>query len=156
MTNTKNNGLILKIKEDNIEAMKSGNKQKSATLRLLIADLEKEKVSFKLGNVEELANEQVQAVISRTIKKLGKEKEAYQSAGKDTAKQEEEETLLKAYLPPQLTDEQIEEEVYHVIELVERGELDIGGAKRHLGQLLKGKADMKKVMEILQNVYNQN
>src|SRR5690606_32618907 len=104
--------LVTKIKSDSVQAMKDKDKDKLSTLRLLISELEKEKVSKKLSDVTDLTDEQAQAVISRQIKKLDKEIEAYVGAGRSTESQETEKELLKTYLPKQATEEEIRELAY--------------------------------------------
>lgn len=146
--------LIKQIKADTVEAMKNKNKEKLSTLRLLVSELEKEKIELKLEDVSNLKDEQVQTVINRQIKKLNKEIEAYADAGRTTENQEAEKELLTAYLPKQLTKEEIEEEVRKAVSLHRNGKVKV--LQPYLAQNLKGKADMKLVMQTLKSVQNEN
>lgn len=139
--------LVNKIKADSIQAMKNKEKEKLSTLRLLISELEKEKVNQKLTEVTGLTDEQTQSVISRQIKKLDKEIESYMAVGRDTTNQESEKEILLSYLPKQLSDSEIRDLVEDAIKLVQEG--SINNPMRYLSQKLKGKADMKNVMKIL-------
>lgn len=142
--------LVNKIKADSIQAMKNKETQKLATLRLLISELEKEKVSQKLTEVTGLSDEQTQTVINRQIKKLDKEIEAYVAVNRGVESQEVEKELLLSYLPKQLTEDDIKEFVYHALDLVKQGEID--NPMKYLSQRLKGVADMKLVSQIVKEL----
>jgi len=145
--------LVETIKKNRIMAMKTGAKDTLSTLRLLLSELDKERVIFKLQDVSELSDEQVQTVISRQIKKLDKEIEAYEAVGRETDSQNTEKELLMTYLPKQLTKEEIREIAYRADSLYRRGEID--QPQRYLAQRLKGKADMRLVMQILKEVQQE-
>jgi uncharacterized protein len=142
--------LVNQIKADSVQAMKSKETEKLSTLRLLVAELEKEKVQHKLTEVTGLSNEQTQSVISRQIKKLDKEIESYVAVGRSVEKQEAEKEILQSYLPQQLTEKEIRVEVEFALKLVANGE--IKNPMQHLGKVLKGKADMKVVQAIVKEL----
>jgi uncharacterized protein len=142
--------LVNRIKADSIQAMRDKNATKLSTLRLLVAELEKEKVSMKLTEVSGLSDVQTEAVISRQIKKLDKEIESYVAVGRETTNQEVEKELLLTYLPKQLTEEEVRVEVAHALNLVANG--DIKNPMQYLGKELKGKADMKLVQTIVKEM----
>lgn len=137
--------LVNKIKSDSIEAIKNKETSKLSTLRLLIAELEKEKVAHKLTEVTGLSDAQAEVVIGRQIKKLGKEIEAYEAVGRSTEAQEAEKELLLTYLPKQMTHDEILAEVKVAIEMLREDKI-----KNHMQYLskLKGKADMGLVSRI--------
>lgn len=142
--------LVNKIKGDSVQAMKDKTpegKAKLSTLRLLVAELEKEKVAHKLSELSGLSDKQAEVVISRQIKKLDKEIEAYVAVNRETTKQETEKALLLTYLPKQLTEIEIRQEIVHAVNLVNKGE--IKNAMQYLGSKLNGKADMKLVQELV-------
>lgn len=141
------------IKSDSVKAFKARDKAKDSTLRLLISELEKEKVQHKFSEIGDLSSEQVLEVINRQIKKLQKEKEAYLEVGRDTEKQDDELEVLKVYLPKQLNEDEIRKEVAHAVELVHRNE--IKNPMQYLGQKLKGKADMKLVQQIVKEIQSK-
>ncbi|MCR4362007.1 GatB/YqeY domain-containing protein [Bacillus subtilis] len=139
--------LVDKIKSDSMKALKEKDTAKLNTLRLLIAKLEKEKVANKLTEVTGLSDEQAQAVVVKNIKELDKEIESYKEVGRSTEKQEAEKTLLLTYLPKQLTDEEIENHVAYAFVMVGKGE--IKNPMQYLSKELKGKADMSRVMKVV-------
>lgn len=142
--------LVEAIKNDRMKAMKKGETFTLSVLRLLLAELDKERVTLKLSDVSELSDEQVQAVVGRQLKKLDKEIEAYVNAGHETGSQEYEKELLQSYLPEQATEEEIVKLIHHALSLVERGE--INNPMQYLSQRLRGKADMKQVSEAVKKV----
>lgn len=147
---TKSYELIKLIKADTVATMKSKDKARLSTLKLLIAELEKEKVSLKLEDVYKLADEEVLTVINRQVKKLDKEIEAYVAVGRDTTSQENEKKLLAEYLPTQLTDDQIAEYISFALNLTEEGK--IRNPMQFLSVELKGKADMGLVSKMLKEM----
>lgn len=147
--------LALQIKEDTTTALKSKDREKLSTLRLLVSKLEKEKVSLKLSNVTELSDDQVQAVIRRNIKELDKEIEAYKAVDLDTSNQEAERQLLMSYLPKQLTESEIKNVVSSIVAYVKVSGGNMGMAMKLASQELKGKADMKLVNQIVKQSLNK-
>ena len=141
------NTLLDKIKSDQIEAMKSKNKEKLSTLRLLVAELEKEKIALKSSG---LSDSQVENVISRQIKKLDKEIEAYVAVGRGTDSQNSEKELLLSYLPKQASEDEIRELVFQAIALTDKGE--VKNPMQYLSSKLKGKADMSLVSKIVKEL----
>lgn len=141
--------LVTRIKGDTTQAMKSKDKEKLSTLRLLIAELEKEKIENKLDDVGDLADEQVEAVISRQIKKLDKEIEAYLAVGRTTDSQDSEKELLISYLPKQLTDEELLEVIKEIARVTKETGNNIGFAMKEVSRRVKGIADMGKASKML-------
>lgn len=145
--------LANRIKSDSVQAMKDRDQAKLSTLRLLVSELEKEKVSMKLEDVSDLSDDKVITVVSRQIKKLDTEIEAYVSAGHEVDSQNDEKGLLQSYLPKQATDDEIRELAYHADSLTRKGE--IRNPMQYLSQRLRGKADMKRVSEIVKEVQQE-
>jgi uncharacterized protein len=141
--------LVQRTKDDSIQAMKDKDKAKLSTLRLLISEIEKERVALKLADTSQLTDEQVMAVISRQVKKLEKEKEVYAEAGMSTESQEAEKEVLLAYLPKQLSETEIREIVEQTVADVKaEAGANFGLVMKQLTFELKGKADMKLVSKI--------
>lgn len=143
------NQLVNQIKEEATQALKQGDVAKLSTLRLLIAEFEKEKVVQKLSDVLELTEEHALAVINRQLKKLDKEIEAYQHVGVGAVKQFAEKEVLKAYLPKQLSEEEVVKAVKEIAQSVSETGGKIGQAMKEVSAKLKGKADMKKASELM-------
>jgi uncharacterized protein YqeY len=140
--------LVNQIKEDSVKAIKNRETAKLSTLRLLVAELEKEKVKLKLQDVSQLTNEQAQAVINTQIKKLDKEIESYVAVGRETKSQELEKKVLYSYLPKQLSEVEIGKVVKEIASKTSYDGKNVGVLMKELAAKLKGKADMKTVSKI--------
>ncbi|UGO51263.1 GatB/YqeY domain-containing protein [Bacillus phage vB_BanS_Skywalker] len=141
--------MIKTIKADLVTAMKNKEELKKSVIRMLIALLEKEKVEFKLETIDQLSEEQIITVIGRMSKALDKEIEEYKKVGRTTEVQEEEKVILGKYLPKQLTDEEITKYVVEIAESTKATGGKIGQAMQEISRQLRGKADMKKVSEMM-------
>lgn len=147
--------LIDRIKEDMTAALRAGNRFKLFTLRLLISELEKEKVALKLTSVGDLTNAQVEAVINRSVKKLDKEKEAYLKAGALTNTQDEEKAILLTYLPRQMTEAEIRHAVAHIVSTNKEFGLGFAAVMAAVSATLKGKADMSIASRIAKESFDR-
>ncbi|EPC8411052.1 GatB/YqeY domain-containing protein [Bacillus thuringiensis] len=134
------------IKNDMIQAMKDKDKVKVVALRMLLATFEKERIALK---VPELNEDQIITCINREIKAIDQEIEGLVKAGRSTLDQEYQKTVLQAYLPKQLTQEEV---VALITEVVGRTS-NMGMAMKELTPQLKGKADMKQVSQLVKEAF---
>lgn len=141
--------LSQKIDEDMRNAMKTGDKVRSGTLKMLKSDITYEKA--RTG--EEPDDEQVLDVIKRAAKKRKEAVKEYEAAGRaDLASVEAAELkIIEEYLPEQMTEEQISAALDKI--LAEAGEVNQKMFGRLMGiasKELKGKADGAIIKDILQ------
>jgi uncharacterized protein YqeY len=139
-------------KEQLQEAMKSAAKEKAkarlSTLRFALAAVQNKEKELR----KELSEEEAIQVISGLIKK-GKESIEQFKAGQRAdlvAKEEQEITVLQAFLPQQLTPEEVEKEVAKAVE--EAGAStpqDMGKVMRILMPRISGRAEGKVVNELV-------
>ena len=96
------------------EAMKAKDEFKRDTLRTLNAALKQVEVDQRV----EMTDEVVLPLLQREIKKRADSVELYiKGAREDLAKKEQGEIeLIKAYLPAQLSDEELKEKIKNIIE----------------------------------------
>lgn len=96
-----------KLKEDLTTAMKARDELTSSTLRLTLTAITKEEVSGKTSR--ELSDDEVQKVIAKEAKKRREAAEAFAQGGRtEQAEREKAEgELLDAYLPKQLSDDEL-------------------------------------------------
>ena len=137
------------IDEDMRNAMKSGDKERAGTLKMLKSDITYEKA--KTG--EEPTDEQVLDVIKRAAKKRKEAAKEYEAAGRaDLAATEAAEfKIIEEYLLEQMTEEQISAALDKI--LAEAGEVNqkmFGKLMGLASKELKGKADGAVIKEILQ------
>ena len=136
-----------RIEDDLKAAMKSGDKRRVATLRLVLAGLKNEKIQVQRA----LTDEEVEAVLRRAVKQRKDSIEQYGKGGRqDLVDAETEElAIIEGYLPKGLTDAEVESELKAVI--AEKGlssSKDVGLAMKELMSRHKGRVDGKKAQEI--------
>jgi hypothetical protein len=144
------------IKSDLITAMKAQEKFKLEVLRMLKSALMNEEIQLG-GNGSGLTDEQVLAVIKREVKKRNSSIEEYEKYGKtETVEQLKQEVeILSVYLPPEMSDEELESKVDEII--AELGVTDIKGmglAMKEIGARLGASADMSKVSKLVKDKLN--
>ena len=139
------------INNDLKTAMKAKDEITLSTLRMLNAALMNKTIALRQGEEVVLSEEQVMEVIASEIKKRQDSVEAYTAGNRPelAAKEQAEIDLLKKYLPPAATDEEIEGVVREVIA---GGAADFGRAMGQAMARLKGKADGKRVGETVKKV----
>lgn len=143
-----------KLADDLKIAMKSGNLIQKTTIRTLLSEIRKAEIDSK----SELTNEEVLNVISKQAKQRRDSIEQYQKAGRvDLLEQEQQElTVIGAYLPQQLSDDEITERAKAVIlELQATNMKAMGSVMKHLTSELKGVADGKRISKIVRELLAQ-
>lgn len=144
--------MINKLKQDMIQAMKEQDKVKVTTIRMLIASVEKERLELvrqgKLALEAVASDDVVLLCVKRNLKALKEQLTYLTTAGRDTTDQEKEMEVLMAYLPQQLTTEEIQAEVDKVVKEVP----NMGAAMKALAHL-KDNADMKVVSTLVKAAY---
>lgn len=139
-----------KIRADLTMAMKAREKERTGTLRMLLAAIQTEETS---GSKHELTDEDVLKVIAREIKKRRESAEVYAEAGRSELADAEmnEANILAEYQPQQLDDDELAALVAEAVAQVkaERGE-DV--SMKQMGQVMKlataqaaGRADGKRL-----------
>ncbi|GAA0626425.1 GatB/YqeY domain-containing protein [Streptomyces crystallinus] len=95
------------LKDDLTTAMKARDELRSSTLRLTLTAIAKEEVAGK--SARELSDEEVLTVIAKEAKKRREAAEAFDQGGRteSAAKERAEGEILDAYLPKQLTDDEL-------------------------------------------------
>ncbi len=127
--------------------MKSGDKRRVATLRLLLSTLKNEKIQAQ----RDLTGEEVEAVLRRSVKQRKDSIEQYGRGGRqDLVDAETEElAILEGYLPKGLSEAEIEAALKEVIR--EKGlssQKDVGLAMKELMARHRGRVDGKQAQEI--------
>ena len=141
-----------KIQIDMYEAMKSGDKNKSATLRTALAKLKDKKIDKQ----DELSDNDEIKVLQMLVKQRKESIELYQKGGRpDLANLEKNEMeILKNYLPKMMDENEIKNIVKTVIDevgatsMADMGKIMPEVMKRGKG-LIDGKSAKKFVNEII-------
>jgi uncharacterized protein YqeY len=142
--------LISQIEADLAKAIKDRDELKKTVLRSLKSALQNasiEKNQKALTEAEELE------VVSREIKRRKEAIAAYQGTNKPelVANEQAELAVLTAYLPAQLTEEEIRKEVKLIISNETLAPVKLGQVMSLVSQKLKGRADMSVVAQIVKD-----
>lgn len=144
------------ISNDMKNAMKSHDKDTLSTLRLLKSAID----SYVINNNMERGNATDEIVIDVVSKQVKTHKESIEEFKKGNRldlieKLNNEIEILTKYLPEQLTIGEIEEEINKAINKLNATSIkDMGSLMKELSPVLKGKADMKVVNEIIKSKLN--
>ncbi|WP_103580678.1 GatB/YqeY domain-containing protein [Campylobacter concisus] len=125
------------------EAMKAKDEFKRDTLRTLNAALKQVEVDQRI----EMTDEVVLPLLQREIKKRADSVELYiKGAREDLAKKEQGEIeLIKAYLPAQLSDEELKEKIKKIIE---RAGKNLGAVMKMAKDEIGASAEAKRISMI--------
>lgn len=146
--------LIERINADFKVAMKSGDKIKLETLRSLRAALKDKEIALR-GQGKELTADDALSTIVTAAKRRRESIDEYGKAGRSDRADEERKELeiIQAYLPAQLSPEEIEEKVRTVIETTGADSMkDMGKVMSAVMPELKGRADGKEVQIIVKKL----
>ena len=139
------------ITEDMKTAMRAKDSVRLGAIRLLLAAIKQREVDERI----ELTDNYVIAVIEKMLKQRRDSINAYESANRiDLADIEKfEVTVLQAYLPLQLTDDEIKALLEKVIaESGATGMKDMGAVMAAIKPLVAGKADMGKLSGLIKTM----
>lgn len=137
-----------KIINDIKEAMKSQDKEKLAVLRMVKGAMQLEEINKK----QELNDEDVISVISKQIKTRKESIVEFEKGNRADLieKTQAEIKILEAYMPEQLSEEEVNKIIEEAIEQVNpQAPSDMGKIMGIVTPKLKGRADMSSVSKIV-------
>lgn len=125
--------------DDMKAAMKSGEKEKLATIRLIIAALKEKDIEARGANREKATDDEIMALLQKMVKQRNESAEVYNKGGRPelAAKEHSEAAIIAAYLPAQMDDDAVKAAISAAI-----SEIDAAGVK-----------DMGKVIGVLKGKY---
>jgi len=144
-------GLFEQINNDTIAAMKNGDKAVLGVLRMLKSDLKYKQIELK----HKLTEDECIAVLSSSAKKCRDALGEYEKASRDdlVIKEKAELEIIKKYLPEQIPDEEIERIIKEAIaETNASTTAEIGLVMKKVMPMVKGKADGRRVNELVLNI----
>ena len=142
-----------RIYQDIVAAMKAKDKDKLSVLRMLKGSLQLENIN----KGKELTDDVVIDVISREIKQRKESIAEFTKGGREDLANEtaKEIDILKAYLPEQLSEEEIEKIIDQVFASVApTSAKDMGKVMKEVTPLVKRKADMSHVSALIKERLN--
>jgi len=145
-------GLKERIGNDIKSAMKAQDKIRLETVRNIKKVILEKESAIRPSGQESLTEEQEIEIVVQLAKQRRDSIAQYEKAGRtDLANQEAQElTILEEYLPKQLSDDEISQMIETIISQVgATSAKDMGKVMGAAMQQLKGKADGKKVQEMV-------
>ena len=142
------------ISKDMVEAMKSKDTLKLATLRMLKGAIDLERINKKLDKVND---DDIVVIIGKQIKTRKESILEFEKGNRQDLvdKTNEEINILSAYMPEMLSEEEITTIVMDAIKEVNATNIkDMGSVMKIVSPKLKGKADMSLVSSIIKNKLN--
>lgn len=137
-----------KIRADLTAAMKAQEKERLSVIRMLQSAVKNEQIN--LGH--ELSDEETLSVIRKAVKQRQDSIEQYTNAGRTelAEKERSELELLKTYMPPELSDEELEAGLTEIIASTgAQSKKDLGKVMKEATTRYRGRADGKKIQEIV-------
>lgn len=141
--------LLAKLEQDLVAAMKAKEADKVDVLRMVKAAILNYKIDKKK---EDLSDPEVHEILQKQAKQRRESIESFEKAGRQdlAAKEKKEVDILQTYLPKQLSDEEIKSLAQQAIaKSGAKSKNDMGLVMKELMPQVKGKADGKRVNEIL-------
>ena len=142
---------LAKLIGDMKAAMRAGEKEKLTVVRMLISDIKK-KVDV---DGADLSDESEAAILQKSVKMRSDTIQQAKDAGRDeiVAKEEVEIEWVKAYLPQQMTADEVNTKVKEVAEAIDfQGGKDMGRFMKEWMSKYKGLADGKLVQAALRSL----
>ncbi len=144
--------LQTQIQDDLKTAMKARDTARVSALRMLLAAVKNRAVADGAGPQGDLDDAVVEAVVASEVKRRREAAKAFRDAGRvESADAEEAEAAVyAAYLPAQLTDDELAEVVDAAIaESGAQGPADMGSAMKAAMAAVAGRADGSRVSAIV-------
>lgn len=137
------------IKQDYFNAMRAGDRETKAVLSMVIARLD---ASCKERGQAILEDADVLKAIQAEIKQVDQSIDGANKAGRvdQVGKYMKDYAILDAYLPTQVTDEELEAVVTSV--LINMGDANFGDILREVAQRLSGGADNKRISQAIKKL----
>ena len=137
-----------KLTDDLRQAMRQGDKVTSSVIRLVMAAIK----NSEIARQAELDDRDILGVIAKQVRQCQESIEAFKQGNRQdlVAKEEAELAILKAYLPEQMTRQEIVTAASRVIDEVgAQGPGDMGKVMARLMTQLKGRADGREVNAVV-------
>ena len=140
--------MVEKLKQDMIEAMKNKEKERLTVIRMVKAAMDQEHIDRK----KEINDELLIDVVNKQIKMRKDSIVEFEKGGRSdlVEKTQSEIDMLMAYLPEQLSEEEVVKIIDEIFaEVKPESQKDMGKVMKEATARLKGKTDMKEVSNII-------
>ena len=141
-----------KLQDDQIAALKAGDKIKLGILRFILAQIKNKEIDKNPPAGGELTDEETLVVLRKVIKELKESVEAFEKGGRKELADDNKAQLeiASVYLPTEINDEDLKVEIEKVIK--ENQTVFDNNQKAIIGicmKQLKSKADPGRIMKVL-------
>ena len=131
-------------------AMKNGEKEQLATIRLILAAVKQVEVDTRA----DLSDQDLIAIIDKMGKQRRESIEQFDKAGRDdlSAKEKSELEIISKYLPQALSDAEVTELIDQAMEQTSASSMkDMGAVMAILKPQMQGRADMSQVSKLIKS-----
>ncbi|MEN2998670.1 MAG: GatB/YqeY domain-containing protein [Brevinematia bacterium] len=149
--------ILDRINEDYKNAVRERDENKRQTLNLLKSAIKYREIELRSSG-KEISEDEIVSVIQKEIKKRKEAIELYEKGGRDDLVQKEkiELEILEAYLPKQLSEEEIREIVTSAIASIgAKSPSDVGRVMKEVMPKVKGRADGAVVKRIVEEALSK-
>jgi len=132
--------LLQKLQEEMKAAMKSGNKDRLSTIRMLISEIKKVQIDTK----KELSDEEIIQILQRYVKQRKEALEQYKKANREDLAQKEEKEIqiVQEFLPQPLSEEELRKIIDETISQLNATSIkDMGKVIKAVMEKVKGRAE---------------
>jgi uncharacterized protein YqeY len=139
--------LTEQIRADLTESMKARTAERTSTLRMLQSSLK----NAQIDAGHELSDEEALAIIRKAVKQRLDSIDQFTKGNRAelAEKERSEMETLKAYLPPEPTDDELESGIREIVASTgAASKKDLGKVMKEATARFKGRADGKKIQEI--------
>lgn len=139
------------IMEEIKKALKAGDRARTSTLRLVLSAIKNREIELR----RELRDEEAIEVLAALAKQRRDSIDHFKKASRDdlVLKEEEELRIITSFMPPPLSEKEIEDMVQDAItRLGAKGKGDIGRVMKELMSRIKGRAEGRRVKVIVERL----
>ena len=134
--------------------MKSGDRLKLSTLRMLVAAIKQKEIDTR----SDLSDDDIISIIEKQMQQRLEAAEQYEAAGRNELfeKESQEAEILKAYLPEKMGEEEVREMIGKIIS--EMGEIsmkEMGNVMSALKDQAGSKIDMKLASQMVREIISK-
>lgn len=136
-------------------AMKSGEKRKLSTLRLINAAIKDRDISARSTGNERVSDEDILAILSKMIKQREESARIYEEGNRlELAAQEREEMeIIREYLPKQMNADEVRSACTQIVtEVGGEGLRDMGKCMNAIKQRYSGKLDVGQASKVVKEL----
>ncbi|GAB6073207.1 GatB/YqeY domain-containing protein [Venenivibrio stagnispumantis] len=132
--------LLQRLQEEMKAAMKSGDKDRLSTIRMLISEIKKVQIDTK----KELSDEEIIQILQRYVKQRKEALEQYKKANREDLAQKEEKEIqiVQEFLPQPLSEEELKKIIDETISQLNATSIkDMGKVIKAVMEKVKGRAE---------------